>query len=114
MWPSRFLRRETEELLFEAPWPEREDIQSFYALALPKAGSSLLEGILFDLSTAAGIVNFTPTVRLFEIGVRDEEVELDTADTFLSPGFCFSGFRHVPPLSVPRVAARAQGAALGA
>lgn len=97
MWPSRFLRRETEELLFEAPWPEREDIQSFYAFALPKAGSSLLEAILFDLSAAAGIVNFTPTVRLFEIGVRDEEVELDTADSFLSPGFCFSGFRHVPP-----------------
>lgn len=97
MWPSLFMRQGTEEVLFEAPWPEREDIQSFYAFALPKAGSSLLEAILFDLSEASGIVNFTPTVRLFEIGVRDEEVELDTSNTFQSPGFCFSGFRHVPP-----------------
>ncbi|MEL3888640.1 sulfotransferase domain-containing protein [Ferrovibrio sp. MS7] len=78
-------------------------MESFYAFALPKAGSSLLESILFDISTLSGHTTFTPTVTLFEHGIKEEDVDIDQPNTFEAQGYCFSGFRHAPPFLSSRL-----------
>lgn len=100
---TRFLQKESKALIFQASPPRRSELESFFVFALPKAGSSLLEGMLTDLCGLSGHTSFTPSVNLFMHGVRDDEVEIDRPDTFASGGYCFSGFRHVPSYLSPRL-----------
>jgi hypothetical protein len=101
MWPTRILMRGSSDVVLEAPWPKRSDVQSFFAFSLPKAGSSLMESVLHAIADASGHTIFSPTVALFERGLRDDQIELDNPDTFAQPGYCFSGLRHAPEFLSP-------------
>lgn len=103
MRPTTFFHKKTNAVVFQAPLPLHENLESFYVFALPKAGSSMLENIIFDLSAISGHTTFTPMVKLFTLGIQEEDIAIGEPDSFSSDGYCFSGFRHAPTFLSPRL-----------
>jgi len=71
-------------------------VPSFFAFSLPKAGSTLLDQVLKDISSEAGISYFAPTNDLFRLGKNINFADFDVEILYRSEGYCFSGFREFP------------------
>jgi hypothetical protein len=80
---------------------------SFFAFSFPRAGSSLLEGLLRDVCAAVGMTLFNPSDELYRRGIRDDEVEFDPSPLHAPTGFCLGVFRGLPAFVRPhRLAGR--------
>jgi hypothetical protein len=81
--------------------PPVSDAPSVLAFSMPKAGSTLLFGILRMLCPAAGLVFFSTENHFFDRGVPAEKRPPETARLFLPTGYCYGGFRSCPRYAIP-------------
>jgi hypothetical protein len=80
---------------------------SFFAFSFPRAGSSLLEGMLRDVCAAVGMTLINPSDELYRRGIPDRGAELDPEPLHAPTGLCLGVFRGVPPFLRPhRLAGR--------
>lgn len=72
------------------------DEPSVVALALPKAGSVLLDNIMRDLSSVVGLTYVSIMGEFFNLGIRVAQAPAGTSRIFLDRGYCYGGFRFLP------------------
>jgi hypothetical protein len=77
------------------------DRPSVLAFSHHKAGSTMLVGILRELSAAAGVTFLTLPGELFRRGVDLQAVDLDV--TLPDRGYCFGGYRFFPAEPMPLI-----------
>ena len=73
------------------------DIDSFFVFCLHKSGSTLLNTMLAELCEIAGVPIFEPEVLEFQNGFPLGTWKEDIQSLFFERGYCFSGFRFLPP-----------------
>lgn len=73
------------------------DRPSVLAFAMPKSGSTLLDSILLEIAPQVGLVHVSIMGAMFAAGLPDEDIPETVADVFLETGYCYSGFRNLPP-----------------
>lgn len=96
----RFRHRPTGIALPELP-PAPSDAPSVVAMALPKAGSTLLFGLLHDLAPLAGLAYVSLQDFFFLRGLRLTEQPHEAGGLFRPHGYCYGGFRGPPPYAIP-------------
>lgn len=70
---------------------------SFFAIGLPKAGSTLLNNVMRPLSQSAGYSFFSLNASLREMGIRIDEIAYRKSDPIFDiEGYCYGGFRSIP------------------
>ena len=79
------------------PPREREDIPSFFAVGLPKAGSTLLEYLLRPMARHVGLAPYSLAGALFKLGIAPQKATLGPDDLFDPVGYAFLGFRSWHP-----------------
>lgn len=74
---------------------------SVLALSMHKAGSTLLFDMLRELAPHAGLAFFSIEDHFFQAGVKQEEMPREAAALILPAGYCYGGFRGLPPFDIP-------------
>ena len=77
--------------------PTSSDLRSVFAFSLPKAGSVLLDSIMQGLSSTLGLTYVSIMGEYFNIGLRAQQFPESTSRIFLERGYCYGGFRFIPP-----------------
>lgn len=70
---------------------------SVMVLGLPKAGSTLLHGMMESMSGPAGLTYFALAQKMYTSGVLPPQVPAAVSSIFVPKGYLFGGFRGVPP-----------------
>ena len=70
-------------------------------MALPKAGSTLLFGLLHDLAPLAGLAYVSLQDFFFLRGLRLTGQPHEAGGLFRPRGYCYGGFRGPPPYAIP-------------
>ncbi len=83
--------------LFTLPPTFRADQASCFAFALPKSGSVLLHNLLSAACAKIGLTYVSIMEEFFKLGLADPMVPAETTKIFLRQGYCYGGFRNVPP-----------------
>jgi hypothetical protein len=73
------------------------DFPSFFLFALVKSGSTLVNALIRDLLTECGVPLIDLPTHLFDRGIDINAFQCDLAALFPLKGYCFSGFRVIPP-----------------
>jgi hypothetical protein len=81
---------------FSMPAPGDPSIRSVFLVGLPKAGSTLLNGLMRSISKAAGLSFVPPQEILFGMGVAAQNIPPDVNAMFAPTGYAFGGFRSLP------------------
>lgn len=97
--PLRWPRRPGGGPLPELPKPG--SAPSVLAFSLPKAGSTLLFDLLARLCPHAGLTYVSLEDSFYAAGVHPHDQPLESAELFEARGYCYGGFRGVPPYDVP-------------
>lgn len=97
--PLRFkiVRKQVRFALPESSSPQK----SVLAFSHHKAGSTMLFGILRDLSAAAGVTFIAMPRVLFGSGI--DPASVDVIADFKETGFCFGGYRFFPSSPLPLI-----------
>lgn len=90
-----------EKVVLRLPPSRRPDQPSVTVFALPKSGSTLLDGIMRKLSRKVGLRYVSVMGEFFSIGIPPEQMPAGTSSIFLPNGYCYGGFRHLPPFDIP-------------
>ncbi len=91
---------------FKMPLPGDPSIASVFFVGLPKAGSTLLNGLMRPISTAAGLSFVAPQEILFAMGVAAQNIPAEVNAVFAPTGQAYGGFRSLPGgFSLPSFAA---------
>ncbi len=88
-------------VVFELPPAPQNPSSSVLALSMPKAGSVLLDRVLRDLAPHVNLTYVSIMEAFFNEGVADNDIPPETSKTFLPEGYCYGGFRTLPPFDIP-------------
>ena len=81
---------------FRTRLPGDLSIPSAFFIGLPKAGSTLLNGLMRPITTAAGLSFWAPQELLFGMGVTAQDIPPEINAVFAPTGHAFGGFRSLP------------------
>ena len=70
---------------------------SVVVLGLPKAGSTLLHGMMENMARDLGLTYFALAQQMYTSGVLPPQVPPEVSQVFVPEGYLFGGFRGVPP-----------------
>lgn len=93
--PSLSFTVEGRQIDVELPPPGRSP--SVIVLGLPKAGSTLLHGMMEQMADEAGLTYFALAQKMYTSGVLPPQVPAEATKLFVPQGYLFGGFRGVPP-----------------
>ena len=79
---------------FSVKVPPPGDIDSFFVFSLPKAGSTLLDGIMRNLCDEVGVPYMTIANDAFACGVSLPRISQDIERLLDQRGYAYLGFRH--------------------
>lgn len=85
-----------ETLTVTLPPPGAPDMDSIFLVSLPKAGSTLLNKMMTQIATAAGLVSFSAPQELRRLGVKPNDTPEILNALFLPKGYMYGGFRGLP------------------
>jgi hypothetical protein len=90
----------------DVPPPGEAAIASVFFIGLPKAGSSLLAGLMRPLVQASGLAYLAVQEAMFQMGVPPNLIPAEVNQAFQPVGYAFAGFRGLPgALALPPFAA---------
>jgi hypothetical protein len=96
----RWAHRPPTHPLRELP-PSPTTAPSVLAFSLPKAGSTMLFDLIARLCPHAGLAYVSLEDAFYAAGVHPYEQPLESAALFRSRGYCYGGFRVLPPYEIP-------------
>lgn len=77
--------------------PEPGKIESFFAFSLNKAGSVMFDGVIEDICRYCKIPAVSIPKVAFSQGIDEQELDNSTAAVMQATGYCYYGFRELPP-----------------
>ena len=83
-----------QELELEVSAPA--NIQSFFAFAIPKSGSVLLDNVLEDICACLDIPAISIAKTAFQEGIEEGQFGEEICEFFVERGYCYYGFRYFP------------------
>lgn len=95
--PGKSLTFDVEGRTIEVELPPPGSAPSVMVLGLPKAGSTLLHGMMESLAEPAGLTYFALAQKMYTSGVLPPQVPAEASSLFVPEGYLFGGFRGVPP-----------------
>lgn len=78
---------------FQLPMPEPSEFDSFFAFAMPKSGSTLMDKMLRDVCKAVGMAVVAPYEVAFRTGIQPVRIDQSLEACFKSTGYAYLGFR---------------------
>jgi len=88
---------EVEGRAIEVELPPPGRAPSVMVLGLPKAGSTLLHGMMEAIAGPSGLTYFALAQKMYTSGVLPPQVPAEATKLFVPDGYLFGGFRGVPP-----------------
>lgn len=87
------------DISIQIPMPKRDLITSCFAFSLHKAGSSLLTNMLYEYLQLNDISFIDLPQRIAEMDLDIDQLKNDSVNqASFESGYCFLGWRHLPPL----------------
>jgi len=85
-----------ETMTVTLPPPGAPYRESVFLVSLPKAGSTLLNKMMSQVASAAGLVSFNAPQELRKLGVKPNDTPDSLNALFLPKGYLYGGFRGLP------------------